>query len=99
MMDTDMGLDFKCDYADAILEEIWQKSNKLLAKKKDSEEIRVFLGFLERKALEVWLQQRGGYASMLTLPGLGPVGCAPEVFGFPITFVKMDEHLKVRTWK
>jgi len=98
MMDTDMGLDFKCDYADAILEEIWQKSNALLARKKDSTKIRVFLGFLERRALEVWLQQRGGYASMMNLPGMGPVGCAPEVFGFPIKFVKMDSHLRVRTW-
>lgn len=95
-MDTEMGLDFKCDYANAILDEIWEKSTKLLKhSRRDKSEIRVHIGFLERKALEVWLHQRGGYASMMNLPGMGPVGSPPSVFGFPITFVKMDSHLRV----
>lgn len=98
MMDTDMGLDFRCDYANAVLDAIWDASMTLQKRNKNTTHIHVFLGVLERKALEVWLHQRGGYASMMNLPGMGPVGSKPTVFGFPIKFVKMDSHLRVRTW-
>jgi len=95
-MDTEMGLNFKCDYANAVLDEIWEKSVQIMKCNREERRIRVDLGLLERKALEAWLHQRGGYASMLTLPGMGPPGCAPSVFGFPITYVKMDSHIRVK---
>lgn len=93
----DDRLNFKCDYANAVLDKIWKDSMRIISSHPRGTQVRVFIGHMERRALENWLKQRGGYASMLTLPGCGgPNSEGPSVFGFPLTFINMNEHIAVR---
>jgi len=92
----DSGLNFRCDYANALLDTIWKDAMSLLAGAHKDVKIKVTVGRVERQALENWLIERQGYASMLTIPGMGPPGCKPEVFGFQLEFLSVDTHLTVR---
>lgn len=92
----DDRLNFKCDYANAVLDKVWKDAMRIVSSHPVDVKVRVFIGRLERRALESWLKQRGGYASMLTLPGCGGPNDEPSIFGFPLTFVNMNEHIAVR---
>lgn len=92
---AELDLDFKCDYANAILDHIWREFNHLAESDRYHYHYIVQIGLLERKTLENWLRERGECSSVLNLPGLGRPCSKPHVFGLPLILMSADEHLKV----
>lgn len=92
---TELALDFKCDYANAIMDYVWREFTLLAEADRYHYHYIVQIGILERKTLENWLRERGECSSVLNLPGLGPPCSKPHIFGLPIVLMSVDEHLRI----